>query len=264
MDYYCTKLGRLLDNGLDPLVYPDTHSIHCLVDVGVCVNSEFEVLTPTSSGGDKLYQRSWRLLEGDGKQLVIDLARSVGDPAHYCSTCTPEGKEKVGFRATMKVTLVELASGDVPPIVEVEEAFSSRTVVGDAVTLVDDSPCQHYFNMDDATTLQAGTTTTTTTTTTVDSTTSVPSPAPSTFPSDAPSTFPSDVPSMSPSSIPTPVVLKSKVASATISDESETESDDDNTADGRTMDSGAVANVVIVTVGTMIMVVSFIIVVLSI
>lgn len=137
MDYYCIELGSLLDNpSVRTLEGPDEHSIHCLVDVGPCIGSEFEILTPPLAGSST-YRRSWRVTE-DTKSTLVDLAREIGS----CSTCvngySGDG-QRTGLRAVMDATVVALRDGDVPPIVSVTAAFDTSTSTDS------DSACQQYF-----------------------------------------------------------------------------------------------------------------------
>jgi len=105
MDYYCINNGNLVDRpSVRTLQGPDQHSVHCLVDVSFCRESEFEILLPlsddelrtTTNNGD-LYKRGWRV-DDEGRQELVNLARSIGEfPS--CSTCTGEGSLKRGFHA---------------------------------------------------------------------------------------------------------------------------------------------------------------------
>ncbi len=64
MDVYCIERGTLLDNpsvktlSLDG---PIKHSVHCLVDVGRCNSSPFEVLIKVENTTD--WGRAWRVGE---------------------------------------------------------------------------------------------------------------------------------------------------------------------------------------------------------
>ena len=52
MDTYCIELGTLLDNpSKATLLYPQDHSLHCLVDVGVCRSSRFNMLAADPAAG---------------------------------------------------------------------------------------------------------------------------------------------------------------------------------------------------------------------
>lgn len=145
MDWFCIDRGVLLDNSrVRTLEGPDVHSIHCLVDVGICVNSAFEVLVEPlvyNAEEDAMeYQRGWRISEDvdeyAGKQMVIDLARDIGT---RCSTCTGNGDLSEGFRAALRVKLLDFAASDgTPATVQVLEVGASHDMA---------DPCQTFFNM---------------------------------------------------------------------------------------------------------------------
>ena len=102
MDYFCIKSVNMIDNGRATLEEPETHSVHCLVDVGICLNSAFEVLISSTEGSTQ-YSRGYRL-DDDSKSDIIDLARSVGS----CSTCVNGYDSSMlskGFKAVMKVRI---------------------------------------------------------------------------------------------------------------------------------------------------------------
>lgn len=66
MDNYCIDLGTLLDNSAVRTLSPEgpvEHSVHCLVDVGSCRNSPWDVLVGLENGD---YASAWRL----GKQTT--------------------------------------------------------------------------------------------------------------------------------------------------------------------------------------------------
>eukprot|EP00040_Diaphanoeca_grandis_P023259 m.126191 g.126191 ORF g.126191 m.126191 type:complete len:388 (-) comp29185_c0_seq1:18-1181(-) len=70
MDNFCIKRGTLLDNGaVRTLEEPFKHSIHCLIDVGICWQSGFAILKPPSTKGD-LYSVGSQL-DMDGTKLVM-------------------------------------------------------------------------------------------------------------------------------------------------------------------------------------------------
>ena len=131
MDYYCIDRGTLLDNSrIRTLENPGAHSVHCLVDVGSCVNSPFEVLIEPEVEGDD-YSRAFRLTD-NSKQDMIQLARQVGTA---CSTCTGAGTLRRGFRAAMKATIVEIPNNpNIPPIIETSEIVDS-TFLEDACSV---------------------------------------------------------------------------------------------------------------------------------
>merc|ERR1712194_658343 len=96
---------NMIDNGRVTLEEPERHSVHCLVDVGICLDSAFEVLVESSSGSTP-YGRGYRL-DDASKSDMIDLARSVGS----CTTCANgyDGSGLTrGFKAVMKVNVLDL------------------------------------------------------------------------------------------------------------------------------------------------------------
>jgi hypothetical protein len=126
LDSYCIDRGTLLDGfDTESLVEPERHSIHCLVDVPRCMNSGYQMLldpTTTSSSGDR-YCRALEL-DDHGNQLMLDLARSVGEQG-YCTSCRgPPGSITSGFRATVYGKLVEGTSN--PPLLQVTRVQSDR------------------------------------------------------------------------------------------------------------------------------------------
>mmetsp|Transcript_11713 Transcript_11713/g.21339 ORF Transcript_11713/g.21339 Transcript_11713/m.21339 type:complete len:342 (+) Transcript_11713:52-1077(+) len=94
MDKYCIDRGTMLDNpSKETLVYPELHSVHCLVDVPICYSSGFEMLKdPEESGG--VYCRAYELDAG-GNDLTLQLGRSEGTS---CSTCEGDGSIVKGLR----------------------------------------------------------------------------------------------------------------------------------------------------------------------
>eukprot|EP00542_Grammatophora_oceanica_P022702 CAMPEP_0194054256 /NCGR_PEP_ID=MMETSP0009_2-20130614/52832_1 /TAXON_ID=210454 /ORGANISM="Grammatophora oceanica, Strain CCMP 410" /LENGTH=203 /DNA_ID=CAMNT_0038702689 /DNA_START=87 /DNA_END=698 /DNA_ORIENTATION=+ len=129
MDQYCIDEERMIDNGRLTLVEPEEHSIHCLVDVGRCVESPFEILAePKNADGE--YTRVAELDE-DGKEKAIMLARSVGS----CSTCTGDGDQRKGFRATVKGTLDPTTTLAEVPRVLVTEVLPDTVPCPDAPTV---------------------------------------------------------------------------------------------------------------------------------
>jgi hypothetical protein len=121
MDFYCINLQFLLDRtNIRTLEQPDLHSVHCLVDVGVCAGSPFEILLDPLPG-ETLYARGWRL-DGDTKERIIDLARSVGS----CRTCDDRQGLIQGFRAALNATVLDLGSSSVPPLISATEIQQSE------------------------------------------------------------------------------------------------------------------------------------------
>lgn len=78
MDRFCIERGTLLDNPtVLTLENPGAHSVHCLVDVGVCISSPFELLTPPTSAAATEYTRAF-VLDDDAKAAVIALNERSG------------------------------------------------------------------------------------------------------------------------------------------------------------------------------------------
>ena len=101
MDRFCINLGTLLDNaGVKTLLNPEKHSVHCLVDVGVCRDSGFEILAPLAQKtADAAYCPAYRIGGGaSGFDKTLKLARELGNKDNGCSTCTGSKVDK-GFRA---------------------------------------------------------------------------------------------------------------------------------------------------------------------
>jgi len=96
MDTYCIQQGTLLDRpDVRTLEGPEQHSIVCLVDVPLCVNSGYEILGAPSEAGQN-YTRTVQLDEF-GNQRVLAEARLAGS----CSTCNGTGTQALGFSATV-------------------------------------------------------------------------------------------------------------------------------------------------------------------
>jgi hypothetical protein len=139
MDSFCIDRGSLLDgyNTQSPLLEPQRHSIHCLVDLPRCVHSGYQMLldppttVSTTSGGvlggsDMTYCRALQL-DDHGNQLLLDLMRSMGDP-NSCTSCTgsPSGAMTNGFRATVYGKIVQGESSKPPFLIQVSRVQSDR------------------------------------------------------------------------------------------------------------------------------------------
>ncbi len=92
---------------------PIEHSVHCLIDVGPCVKSPFEVLNELETND---FGRSWRL---ESNRMVIEHARKVGG----CDTCDQPigavGAISNGLRTTLIATVVGMGNDNSPPIIAV-------------------------------------------------------------------------------------------------------------------------------------------------
>mmetsp|Transcript_10875 Transcript_10875/g.17939 ORF Transcript_10875/g.17939 Transcript_10875/m.17939 type:complete len:632 (-) Transcript_10875:77-1972(-) len=115
MDTFCINRGTLLDNrDVTTLQNPELHSYHCLLDLGVCINSGYQVLgskDPMSG----LYCPGLRI---DDTDAVLMAGRAHGTPLEtdpnffQCDTCTgPDKNPTAGYRATIIGTVKELGEG---------------------------------------------------------------------------------------------------------------------------------------------------------
>jgi hypothetical protein len=121
MDFYCIDRKFLFDrSSIRTLENPELHSVHCLVDVGQCTESPYEILSDPLPD-ETLYARGWRL-DDDTKNRIIDLARSVGS----CSTCDNQQGLIQGFRAALNATVLDLGSSSVPPLISATEIQQSE------------------------------------------------------------------------------------------------------------------------------------------
>jgi hypothetical protein len=140
MDNYCINRNFLLDAPkLDTLSNPAAHSLHCLVDPGVCYKSGFEMLQDPI-GESLVHCRAYEL-DSTGNTMALELARSLGSPTG-CRTCTGDAATglKKGFRATVHGTISALTS---PPTIAVTGVFQTGTACpgGAAFTVPSDTMC---------------------------------------------------------------------------------------------------------------------------
>jgi len=110
MDNFCVENVRLLDNSrVKTLEQPEEHSFHCLLDVGICIRSGFQVLGPKNPETG-MHCGGFRI-DNDESDVVLEAGRSLGRPG-YCSTC--EGNRngpEYGYSATVRGTVSELGDG---------------------------------------------------------------------------------------------------------------------------------------------------------
>lgn len=120
MDTFCIERGTLLDNpsarALQDGEGPQLHSYHCLLDVGQCIDSGYELLEPPL-GGSSTYCRVLKL-DAAGNTMLLDTLRPMGRPGPgACTTCTgTEGDEVQGPRATVYGVVSDTGS---PPTIAV-------------------------------------------------------------------------------------------------------------------------------------------------
>jgi hypothetical protein len=123
MDNYClydTPGRTLLDTGDVTLRFPDRHTVHCLVDVGVCRAGPYYILGDPMKDGD-MYTVDY-VLDDAGRLKIIDLARAAGK----CSTCTGDGDLVRGYRAEIIGVVTALATADAPITLMLTSARTSN------------------------------------------------------------------------------------------------------------------------------------------
>ena len=128
IDRFCINRGTLLDNPqVTTLLNPELHSVHCLVDVGVCRDSGFEILAPlVKATANAAYCSAYRIGGASGFKKTLDLAREVGNKDDGCSTCTGSEVDK-GFRAVFVGTASSEAtwSAEKPPVLSVTQVLKA-------------------------------------------------------------------------------------------------------------------------------------------
>lgn len=131
MDHFCLfeNSGRLLDTGDITLESPDRHSLHCLVDVGVCNRGPFYILGNAAAASATPYTVDY-LLDDAGRQMLLDLARQAGEQG-YCRTCTGDSTTGLaaGYRAEVVGQVTALGSDNDNSPVEIR-VTSARTSNG--------------------------------------------------------------------------------------------------------------------------------------
>eukprot|EP00121_Abeoforma_whisleri_P007235 Awhi_evm1s6598 len=104
-------VGTLLDrSSVRTLDSPQLHSVHCLVDVPICYNSGFELLS-LNKAANNLHGRAYRL-DGDSNQMVLDHARTVG----RCSSCSGAGSLSSGLTVAVLGNITQPINGEIPAI----------------------------------------------------------------------------------------------------------------------------------------------------
>ena len=103
MDTTCLDQGFFFDaRDTNPLEAPETHSFHCLLDVGVCVDNGYEILAdPISEDG--LHCRAYTI---EDNTKILEYARARGDSS--CTTCIEnEINQSHGLRVTIIGTMLQ-------------------------------------------------------------------------------------------------------------------------------------------------------------
>ena len=142
MDRYCIGCGTLLDNPkLDSLDNPDKHTVHCLVDVGNCRESAFELLVMNPKGTSPTYCRAY-VLDAKGQDEAIKLARATG----VCTTCDAGGTLKEGFRVTVWGKVSGSGDSSTPPTIEVTKLVTPGVdACAAGETVPDEVVCEQGF-----------------------------------------------------------------------------------------------------------------------
>ena len=123
MDYFCILRGTLFDNPSLSTLGPDgpkEHSVHCLIDVPVCINSPFEILNEVNNSTNNVissnnneeirYGRAWRVSDND---LIVEYARKVGVCDDGC-----QGDQKKGLQATIIGKVLDLGNSETPSLIK--------------------------------------------------------------------------------------------------------------------------------------------------
>ncbi|KAL7541591.1 hypothetical protein ACHAWF_006979 [Thalassiosira exigua] len=182
MDRFCIDLGYLLDNSdVVTLEHPEEHSYHCLLDVDLCYESGYVVLTEKDPETG-LHGIGYRLEETD---TVLQVGRAAGR-YDYCETCTGgDSSPEYGFRATITGTVKDMGDGS-------DGVPGAPTLEG--ITVQDESiECPEPVSIFDEQTPAPS-----------DDPTKAPVPAPTPAPSDLPTHAPVTAPTPAPSDVITP------------------------------------------------------------
>ncbi|KAL3926260.1 MAG: hypothetical protein SGARI_005667, partial [Bacillariaceae sp.] len=138
MDQFCIDNGVMIDNGRTTLEEPQLHSVHCLVDVSVCVATMFEILAdpPVEGSGSNMYGRGFAIDEtqdnGAGKEAILDVARTAGNKSRGCTTCYADGPQSKAFRAVLTATVLEVAADkDSPTLIHLDSVMASNDMTSE-------------------------------------------------------------------------------------------------------------------------------------
>ena len=98
MDQLCIDNEVLLDaTQFKTLERPDQHSIYCLVEVSICVESGFSILikAPLGSNYTTPYIEAYKL--DVNSQKIVEYGKTYGG----CSSCKDPGNKNKGLRAAV-------------------------------------------------------------------------------------------------------------------------------------------------------------------
>ena len=124
----CIDRGTFLDNpDVATLEHPEEHSFHCLLDVPVCKDSGFQVLSEKDPATG-LYRPAYRL-DDDGNSAVLAVGLATGKKG-YCTDCTADDGPEYGFRATIKGTVEESGDGTTAPLLKDVQVLDESVACG--------------------------------------------------------------------------------------------------------------------------------------
>ena len=139
VDLYCwdTLNGVALDTGEDLKRHPTRHTVHCLVEVGVCKNSGFAIVNKAE--GSELYTVSY-LLDESGNARAIELmeetpSRTRNQPTGFEITVTGTAKPGSNILETDVASMKKAGApaeppGDMPPTGEDTPASTPSSAPG--------------------------------------------------------------------------------------------------------------------------------------
>ena len=118
MDHYCINLTYLLDKGpsYPTLEVPDEHSVYCLIDIPVCRNSHYELLS-LQKNNSGFHEREVRLNHPEGTELVAAFV---------------ENERANGLTKGVKATIIgegvgDSSDGTMPPEITVLQVLPAST-----------------------------------------------------------------------------------------------------------------------------------------
>lgn len=131
MDEFCIDRGTLFDNeNFKTLEDPQEHSTYCLIDVGLCHETPFHILSdPRPESGSNLFGPGWAVSDN---MPIMQLGKKVGS----CGTCDGTGTVAKSLRMeihgtvtslsppTIDIVGVEHLEGDTPGCVELASSVS--------------------------------------------------------------------------------------------------------------------------------------------
>lgn len=124
MDRFCIDRGTLVDNPqVETLVEPEVHSVHCLIDVSSCINSEYEILFEPNDISEGKYRRAF-FVDQKGHDDLVSLAASTGFNGGNCAKCTNSSSDAIqnGFRAAIRGRITSMPTDMLPAGIEVIES----------------------------------------------------------------------------------------------------------------------------------------------